>query len=114
MITAEIKEKIIHITIVGELSYEEFNAVVDPLTKSGQPYVGYLSDGREMTRYRSVKDQLRLAERHKQSDPEKRNAILMAQNGMSAIAKLYLRFTGDVNTRVFTNRKEALAWVHGG
>lgn len=111
MITASIKDEIIHINIVDEMAYEDFLKAVNPIFESKRKYIGFVSDGRKMTKARSALDQKRLADHHQKHNPDKPNAILMNPGGAMAIAKIYISFTGAKNTKVFTSVNEAIAWI---
>jgi len=111
MVKAELKDKIIWITIIGDLRYEHFLDAVEPIFKSGEEYIGFISDGRELKGF-SPLDQNLCSNHHKTHNPEKPNAILMKDNPtLLLIAKIYIKFTKAKNSSIFTSEKEAIDWV---
>ena len=110
MVTAELRDGIVFIRITGRLAYDDFLAAVEPILQSGQKYVGFVSDGREMQIFRGVGDQQLLAQHHRTHNADKPNAILVSTS-LVLIANVYLMFAKPPNTRVFTSEEEAIAWI---
>jgi hypothetical protein len=115
VIGATLKDEIIHITLEGSITYEEFLAAVGPILDSGRKYVGFISDGRKMATLGNAQIQLQLEQHHRTYNSDKRNAILMdPYSGKAMLAKVYIAFTKAQNTQLFTDEEEAIAWVREG
>lgn len=111
MVTAELKNDIIYILLNGDVSYDDFLKAVDPILKSGQKYIGFISDGRKMTTINPAV-QHKLEQHHQTFNADKPNAILMNSDGKKVIADIYVKFTRAANTKVFTTEEEAINWVN--
>jgi len=111
MITAKLEDEIIYIIIDGDFTYEDFLNAVNPIFKSGENYIGFISDGRKMTTMKPTL-QHQLEQHHQKYNANKPNAILMNPNdGKKILAKIYVRFTNAINTKIFTDEEEAVKWV---
>lgn len=111
MVTAKLADSIVWVHLSGEVTYEQFLEAVNPIFESGKAYIGFISDGRQIAGFRSAEDQKRLQQHHATHNPGKPNAIVMERSGKMMLAKVYMRFTGAKDTRIFDNEKDAEAWV---
>lgn len=110
MISAELRKDIIYIIINGDFTYDDFLNAVNPIFASGKKYIGFISDGRNMSEAKPITSK-RLEEHHQTHNPTKPNAILMNNDSKLIIAKIYMRLTNAKNTKIFTDEQEAIKWV---
>lgn len=110
MVTSKLEDGIVWFVVEGDLVAQE---VLDD-AKKWQPQIntfsGYVTDVRKM-KNASAFEQKKLETGRKANNTGKPNAILIKDNAMAAIVKIYMRFTKAENMSYFTDVDEAVAWV---
>lgn len=110
MITSQLRDGVVWLTVDGELLAKDMIAETNQwLLRKGE-FAGFISDVRKMTACKSA-EKLKLEEERKRNKSGKPNAILIKDDAMSAVVKIYMRLTGAEQTRYFTSEREAVAWL---
>lgn len=110
MITSKLEDGIVWYTIDGELKADEMIPETQKWLNRQDEYIGYISDVRKMTKASSY-DKQRMEEERRKNKTGKPNAILLKDDAMAVIAKIYIKFTNAKDTRYFTDPEIAKAWL---
>lgn len=110
MVTSKLEDGIVWYTIEGEMKADEMIPETDKWLSRQDEYCGYVSDVRKMTKATSY-DKQRMEEQRRKNNTGKPNAILLKDDAMAVIAKIYIRFTGARDTHYFTDEEKAKAWL---
>lgn len=112
MIKSRLEDRVVWLTVEGDLRADEFIPETDKwLSRIGE-YDGYITDVRKMSKSTAV-DKKRIEERRKQNKTGKASAILVKDDFMGTLAKIYINFTKADDTQIFTDPEKAKAWVQG-
>jgi hypothetical protein len=113
MITSELRDGVVWITVEGELSAQDFMREAARWLSQEEPFSGFISDLREMTTIPSTAEQQRLEEWRKKNKSGKPHAMLGRTNALGALIQIFIRLTRARDTRYFMNPEVAVAWVKG-
>ena len=58
-------------------------------------------------------DMKKINNHHQQYNKDKPDAILINNDGLTMIAKIFIKFTGAKNTKIFSDEEAAINWVKG-
>ncbi len=111
MITSELRDGIVWLTVVGRLTVEDVKREAGKWLPQKDTFIGYITDLRMITGSPSVSDRKKLEEWRKQNKSGKPHAMLGPDNLVASIVKAYIRITSAKDTRYFTDVEEAIAWV---
>jgi hypothetical protein len=112
MITSKLEDRVVWMIVKGPLLADEFISETDQwLSRQGE-YDGYITDVREMTTA-TAWDKKRIEDRRKQNNTGKASAILVRDNIMGVLAKIYINFTKASDTQFFTDPHKAKIWIQG-
>jgi hypothetical protein len=110
MATVEIVDKILIVTIIGEMNAEEVLKEAEESTDQSIPIIGQITDIRQMTA-QPVAEQKKLEEARKALPYQVPHALLGKDSAISALVKVYVNYTKASDTRYFTDFEEAKAWI---
>jgi hypothetical protein len=97
MVTSELKDGIVWLTIEEKMVLEDFS--------------GFITDLRPMTIIPSMVEQKEMEEWRKKNKSGKPHAILGQTNALGALIQIFIRLTRAKDTRYFMNPEAAIAWV---
>jgi hypothetical protein len=112
MITSELRDGIVWITIEGELKSEDVEREVSQWLTQTDAYKGFITDLRGMTGIPSIEEQKRMEAWREQNNSGKPHAVLGRTNAMSVLLSMYVRLTKARDTRYFMNADAAVEWVN--
>jgi len=114
MVTSRLEDRVVWMVVEGPLLADEFIAETDKWLSRLDEYEGYITDVRKMTTSTAL-DKKRIEDRRKQNQTGKASAILVRDDFMGTLAKIYINFTKASDTQIFTDPEKAKAWVqsHG-
>lgn len=110
MITSRLEDGILWYTIEGELKADELILETRKWLSRRDEYCGYISDVRKMTKASSY-DKQRIEDEREKNKTGKPNALLLKDDAMAVIAKIYIKFTGAKDTKYFTDEESAKNWL---
>jgi hypothetical protein len=111
MITSELRDSIVWLTVEGEIDSEDFMREAAKWLSQKETFSGFITDLREMTAIPSTTEQQRLEEWRKGNKSGKPHALLGRTNALGVLIQIYIRLTKAEDTRYFMNREAAIAWV---
>ena len=111
MITSELRDEIVWVTIDGALFAEEVANAISPWLTQADLFQGYVTDLRKMTPIPSIAEQKAVEGWRKQNATGKPHALLGQTNALGAIFQIYVRLTKAENTRYFMDSDAAVDWV---
>ncbi len=113
MVTSELKDGIVWLTVEGELVSQDVMREAGQWLSQKDAFSGFITDLCEMTSIPSTTEQKKLEEWRKQNESGKPHALLGRTNALGALIKIYIRFTKAEDTRYFMKPEAAIAWVKG-
>jgi hypothetical protein len=113
MITSELRDGIVWLTVVGRLTVEDVKREAGKWLPQKDTFSGYITDLRMMTGSPSMVERERLEAWRKQNKSGKPHAMLGPDTLVASMVKAYIHFTKAKDTRYFTDVEEAIAWVKG-
>jgi hypothetical protein len=113
MVTSELKDGIIWLTVEGEMTAQDIIAEADKWRSRGEEFSGFITDLRQMASLPSQDEQRILGEWRKENDPGKRHAMLGRTNALGVLIQIYVRLTKAEDMRYFMDPEAAIAWVKG-
>jgi hypothetical protein len=111
MITSKLENRVVWMTVEGPLLADEFIAETEQWLSRLKEYDGYITDVRKMTTSTAL-DKKRIEDRRQQNKTGKASAILVKDDFMGTLAKIYINFTKASDTQIFTDPEKAKAWIH--
>ena len=112
MVTSKLEDRVVWMIVEGPLLADEFIPATEKWLSRLDEYDGYITDVRKMTTA-SALDKSRIEDRRKQNDTGKASAILVRDDFMGTLAKIYINFTKASDTQFFTDPEKAKAWIQG-
>ena len=112
MVTSKLEDRVVWMIVEGPLLADEFIPETDQWLSRLDEYDGYITDVRKMTTSTAL-DKKRIEDRRKQNQTGKVSAILVRDNFMGTLAKIYINFTKASETQIFTDPEKAKAWIQG-
>lgn len=110
MVTSKLEDRVVWMIVEGPLLADEFIGETDQWLSRLDAYDGYITDVRKMTTSTAL-DKKRIEDRRKQNNTGKASAILVKDNFMGTLAKIYINFTSASDTQIFTDPDKAMAWI---
>ena len=111
MITSELKDGIVWLTVNGELKAEEVKREAGKWLIQKDAFSGFITDLRELTTIPNTEEQKRLEAWREQNNSGKPHAVLGQTNALGVLITIYVRLTKARDTRYFMNPKAAVDWV---
>jgi hypothetical protein len=111
MVTSELKDGIIWLTVEGEMTAQDIIAEANKWRSRTDEFSGFITDLRQMTALPSQDEQKILEEWRKQNNPGKRHAMLGRTNALGALIQIYVRLTQAEDTRYFMDPEAATSWI---
>ena len=111
MITSELRDGIVWLTVEGELTTEEVKLEVGKWLAQTDDYDGFITDLRGMTTIPSASDQKRMEAWRKENNSGKPHALLGQTNALGALITIYMQLTKARDTRYFMRPEAAVRWV---
>jgi hypothetical protein len=111
MVTSELRDGIVWLTIEGEMVSQEIIGEVEKWLSQKNAFIGFITDLRRMTAIPSMYQQRELEEWRKQNRSGKPHALLGRTNALGTLVQIYIRFTRAEDTRYFMKPEAAVAWV---
>ena len=111
MITSELKDGIVWLTITGELEAKQTQREIGQRLTQKDTFSGFITDLRGLNAIPSMEEQKRLEAWREQNESGKPHAILGRTNALSALVTIYVRLTKARDTRYFINAEAAVDWV---
>ncbi len=111
MVTSELREKIVWITVKDELTAQEVTRIVGRWLLQKDSFHGFITDLCEMKPIPSTTEQKKLEEWRQRNNSGKPHALLGQTNALGVLIKLYVRLTKAKDTRYFMNPRAAVDWV---
>ena len=111
MITSELKDGVVWLTVEGELTSQDVAREVGRWLPQKDTISGFITDLRLMTSVPSTEVQKELEEWRKQNRTGKPHAMLGRTNALSVLVTIYMRLTQAQDTRYFMNPEAAVDWV---
>jgi hypothetical protein len=113
MVTSELQDGVVWITVEREWDGEGFKREAARWLSQGEPFSGFISDLREMKAIPSIAEQQELEEWRKENKSGRPHAMLGRTNALGALIQIYIRLTKANDTRYFMSPDAAVAWVKG-
>jgi hypothetical protein len=110
MVSSELKDRVVWMIVDGPLLADEFIRETDKWISRPDEYDGYITDVRKMTTASAV-DKKRIEERRQQNKTGKASAILVRDDFMGTLAKIYIDFTKASDTKIFQDPEKAAIWI---
>lgn len=110
MISSKLEDRVVWMIVDGPLYAGEFIRETDKWLSRLDEYDGYITDVRQMTTSTAT-DKKRIEERRQENNTGKASAILVRDDFMGALAKIYINFTKASDTRIFQDPEKAKAWI---
>jgi hypothetical protein len=110
MITSKLEDRVVWMIVDGPLLAYEFIRETDKWLSRLEEYDGYITDVRQMTTSTAT-DKKRIEERRQQNKSGKASAILVRDDFMGTLAKIYINFTKASDTQIFQDPEKAIAWI---
>ncbi|NQT26554.1 hypothetical protein HQ585_14465 [candidate division KSB1 bacterium] len=110
MVTSRLEDGIVWFIIEGDLTADEMIPETDKWLSRLDEYCGYITDIRKMEKASSY-DKQRMEDQRKKNKTGKPSALLLKDDAMSVIAKIYINFTKAKDTRYFTDPEKAKEWL---
>ena len=111
MVTSELKDGIVWLTIEEEMVSEDVKREVGKWLLQKDTFSGFITDLRAMTTIPSLAEQKEMEEWRKQNKSGKPHALLGQTNALGTLIQIYVRLTKAKDTRYFMNPEAAIAWV---
>jgi hypothetical protein len=111
MITSELRDGIVWLTVVGRLTTQDVMREAGKWLPQKDTFSGFITDLRMMTGGPSMFEREKLEAWRKQNKSGKPHAMLGPDTLIASIVKAYIRVTSAKDTRYFTDVEEAIAWV---
>jgi len=111
MVTSELKDGIVWLTVEGELISQDMIAEVSKWLLQKDAFSGFITDIRSMESIPSTEEQKKLEEWRQQNKSGKPHAILGRTNAESVLVQIFIRLTKAADTRYFMKPESAIAWV---
>ncbi len=111
MITSELKDGIVWLTVEGDLTWQEVAREAGKWISQEQAFSGFITDLRGMASIPSMVEQKRMEEWRQQNKSGKPHALLGRTNALGALITIYVRFTKAADTRYFMDPEEAINWI---
>ena len=111
MVTSELKDGIVWLTIEGELTYQDVVGEAGKWLPQKNTFSGFITDLRKMTAAPSTTEQKKLEEWRQQNKSGKTHALLGRTNAAGVLIQIYVRVTKAKDTRYFMNPESAIAWI---
>ena len=111
MVTSELKDGIVWLTVVGEMTPEDVKREASKWLSQPEEFVGFITDMRQMSPVPSMAVQKELDEWRKQNNSGKPHALLGRTTALDILAKIYVRAMGARDTRYFMDPEAAIDWV---
>ncbi len=109
MVTSELKDGIVWLTVEGELTANAVKREASKWLSQKDAFSGFIADLCEMTSIPSTLEQKELEEWRKRNKSGKPHALLGRTNALGVLIKIYVRFTKAEDTRYFMNPEAAIA-----
>jgi hypothetical protein len=113
MVTSELKDGIIWLTVEGEMTAQDIIVEANKWRSRTDAFSGFITDLRQMTSLPSQDEQKTLGEWRKENDPGKRHDMLGRTNALGVLIQIYSRLTKAGDMRYFMDPEAAIAWVKG-
>ena len=110
MIKCKIKNKIVYIDVEGGFSYGKFEKELEKIMNSGEKYIGFISRG-DFLEHTDSSVYKKCSDHHKKYHPNLPNACLLNNKAKVILGNIYIHVTGEINTKMFTDKKEAINWI---
>jgi hypothetical protein len=111
MVTSELKDGIVWLTVEGEMDSQEIMREASKWLSQTDAFSGFITDLRQMTSIPSLSEQKKLEEWRKQNKSGKPHAMLGRTNALGALAQIYVRLTQAEDTRYFMDPEAATSWI---
>jgi hypothetical protein len=111
MVTSELRDGIVWVTIEGEMVSDDVKREVGKWLDQKDTLHGFITDLREMTSIPSASEQKELEAWRAQNKSGKPHALLGRTNALGALVSIYMRITKARDTRYFMNIEAAVEWV---
>ena len=111
MLTAELKDGIVWLTIEGEMVAQDVKREANKWLSQKDTFSGFITDMRQMTSIPSASEQKELEEWRKQNKSGKPHALLGKTNALGAFVQIFIRLTKAKDTRYFMNPDNAISWI---
>ena len=111
MVTSELKDGIVWLTVEGEMAFEDVKREAGKWLLQKDTFSGYITDLRKLESIPSTSEQRKLEEWRKQNESGKPHAMLGQTNALGVLIQIYIRLTKAADTRYFMNPEAAIAWV---
>ena len=111
MITSELKDGIVWVTVDGEMEPQVMMREVGKWLPKKDAFSGFITDLRKMSPTPSMEIQKDLEAWRKKNNSGKPHALLGRTNALSVLVQMYVRVTKAANTRYFMNPYAATAWI---
>lgn len=111
MVTSELKDGIVWLTIEEEMVSEDVKREAGKWLSQKETFSGFITDLRAMMTIPSLAEQREMEEWRKQNKSGKPHALLGQTNALGALIQIYVRLTKANDTRYFMDPEAAIAWV---
>lgn len=111
MVTSELNDGIVWLTVEGELISQDIITEVSKWLLQKDSFSGFITDIRSMESIPSTEEQKKLEEWRQQNKSGKPHAILGRTNAESVLVQIFIRLTKAADTRYFMKPESAIAWV---
>ena len=111
MITSELIDGVVWLTVEGELDAQDVKREVSKWLPQKDTFSGFITDLRSMTSVPSASEQAQMEEWRKQNNSGKPHAMLGRTNALGALVQIYVRLTKAEDTRYFMDPEAAISWV---
>ena len=111
MITSELKDGIVWLTIEGEMISQDVITEVSKWLLQKNTFSGFITDIRNMDSIPSGEEQKKLEAWRQHNKSGKPHAILGRTNAESVLVQIFIRLTKAADTRYFMRLESAITWV---
>ena len=113
MITSDLREGIVWLTVEGELTFEDVQHEVSQWVAQKNRFSGFITDLRGMGGVPPMGELQKMEAWREQNRSGKPHAVLGQTNALSALLTIYVRLTQARDTRYFMDADAAIEWVKG-